>query len=795
LRELWINNQLVDLYDSEPIALTKQVNQLNELKDRQADYSNQFSIPPSGNNLRICGFADRVSSDSINPYTKLSCTFIENGSELVSNGIAIIEEYLGGDIQLTVYSGIFDFFDTIGDKTLRDLDLSDADHVFNIENVIASNHNDKYVYPLIQWGATDKENNEIDIRYQVPCLRVSYLIDKIFGGTNYNKDGTIFNSNEYKNLVIPIVADSLIDEPAVLLANSFKAHTEENIIAPYGAYVQRLDMFYFGSGDAFDSTANLYRHTSVFNGIGRYYRYTANNNESVDIRFGLYVRGVPHLDPLIWVSQNGVIGTSAISLDSEGNGTKYINGALGSAGMTGVGDIQYVQLEILNVPLKAGDYVELYYHNDIKEVYVDGSVLGNPDDYSFFSVTAVNTFEVGQTLSLTQIAPQIKQKDLLKTIAQLYGIIFEVDNLTRTVNFNQFQDIVDNKLTNYVDWSDKLYLSKNPRDPNNPSIKYRFGSYSQYNFMRWIQDDDRGAIGDAPIFIDDNTLKKEGDLFTSVFASSIQEINLKGNTGVNIKRFTRVQADSYNNLTEYNEEDLVLYNGIVYEAQQEAVGITPDSDIAYWVPLEWQYEKTESVQPRLLLIRDFDNQFSPPALVYTDGDNSETVYPSGTYIMEVESVGESTSVINVTGCNDDIVEGDYIIIEGTTFDGTYLVGDIVGVDGDPTSRYYYVDGVFTLGQIGSVTKATNQKIAYFSDSLQPYDLTHQYIISKHYPGLQGVLDKSKIVPCKFYLTENEYKNINFFKAVYVDYFGSFFYINVVPNFISGRLASVELVRL
>ena len=75
--------------------------------------------------------------ERINPYTKLACRFVDNGTETISNGIAIIEEWTGGDINITAYSGIFDFFDTIGDKTLRDLDLSDSDHIFNLDNVEA----------------------------------------------------------------------------------------------------------------------------------------------------------------------------------------------------------------------------------------------------------------------------------------------------------------------------------------------------------------------------------------------------------------------------------------------------------------------------------------------------------------------------------------------------------------------------------------------------------------------------------------------------------------------------------
>ena len=47
----------LDLGDEVP-AMTYQINQLNELKDRNASYSQSIDLPKTRNNLRILGFPD-----------------------------------------------------------------------------------------------------------------------------------------------------------------------------------------------------------------------------------------------------------------------------------------------------------------------------------------------------------------------------------------------------------------------------------------------------------------------------------------------------------------------------------------------------------------------------------------------------------------------------------------------------------------------------------------------------------------------------------------------------------------
>ena len=124
MRSLYINSRAVDILPETVIAITYQTNELSELENRQANYTNTFSIPATNNNRVALGFSDTVQTQSLLPYSKLRCDYFQNGVQIIANGVAIIEAFDGVNFNITVYSGIFFLFDFIGEK--------DLSYIFNI---------------------------------------------------------------------------------------------------------------------------------------------------------------------------------------------------------------------------------------------------------------------------------------------------------------------------------------------------------------------------------------------------------------------------------------------------------------------------------------------------------------------------------------------------------------------------------------------------------------------------------------------------------------------------------------
>ena len=149
MNELYLNNKLIDFSNSTKIALTLSVNDISEIKDRQAFYSNQFRFPKSQRNKEVMESCELIQSGTYLPYTKVDAKYTQNGRELVGAGYAIIDE-TEKDYVATIYSGNALFFDSIAGKKLSNIDLTDLDHVWNLSNVINSFANTSgYIYPLI----------------------------------------------------------------------------------------------------------------------------------------------------------------------------------------------------------------------------------------------------------------------------------------------------------------------------------------------------------------------------------------------------------------------------------------------------------------------------------------------------------------------------------------------------------------------------------------------------------------------------------------------------------------------
>src|ERR1700743_3832842 len=103
--QLYINEQLVDLNDDSPIALTFQSNNLAEVQNQQGNTSNQFKLPLTQRNRRILGFPDDVAFSSNLPYQKYRAKIVQDGLEIVPYGIGELNGIDQDSASITILSG------------------------------------------------------------------------------------------------------------------------------------------------------------------------------------------------------------------------------------------------------------------------------------------------------------------------------------------------------------------------------------------------------------------------------------------------------------------------------------------------------------------------------------------------------------------------------------------------------------------------------------------------------------------------------------------------------------------
>jgi hypothetical protein len=93
----------------------------------------------------------------------------------------------------------------------------------------------------------------------------------------------------------------------------------------------------------------------------------------------------------------------------------------------------------------------------------------------------------------------------------------------------------------------------------------------------------------------------------------------------------------------------------------------------------------------------------------------------------------------------------------------------------------------------NATARTDYKLAYHADASQTKDTSFRYFLSKYYPTLSLALQKNKVCKYEYYLNEMDITNYDPHKMIYDS--GSYYLINKIDKFRSGKITTVELFKI
>lgn len=223
--ELYIGDELADLSDEKPIAITFQVNNLADLQDRQSTFSQAIKLPKTATNKRLFGYADSDSFTTDVPYKNNTAKLVQGGVETIPYGQIIPLQVADFFEAQLVYglAGINDLLSiTVTDplsfiKSIRDANLTDLDYTdipnfnFDLATVVASQAGTGTLWPVIDYGGTLDSSSIIDITYLRPGIYYHVLMEKIAGFIGYTFQGDIFSDNQYRNDFIPFSNTILYD--------------------------------------------------------------------------------------------------------------------------------------------------------------------------------------------------------------------------------------------------------------------------------------------------------------------------------------------------------------------------------------------------------------------------------------------------------------------------------------------------------------------------------------------------------------------------------------------------------
>lgn len=203
----------IDTYKEEPISLTYNIADIMDIGARNSSFSKTIKIPETSNNRKLFGDISNLSVDaSFNPNKKSKAYIMVDTVVVLEGYLQLRKAYVDKDgnkaeYEVVIYADNDNFFKTIGDNYLSDLDISELDHTWDKATIISSWSNDwtkGYYYPLIDYGNNwDLTTINAKVSSMKPAVNIKYLFDKIFRASGYRYESTFLNSRLFQNLYMP----------------------------------------------------------------------------------------------------------------------------------------------------------------------------------------------------------------------------------------------------------------------------------------------------------------------------------------------------------------------------------------------------------------------------------------------------------------------------------------------------------------------------------------------------------------------------------------------------------------
>lgn len=547
--EIIYSGGTIDIFDNQ-IALTFSQSDVRNFNDRYSTFSKTIKLPGTKKNNNVFESIFEIAADmygniSFDPNRRLPVQILVD-TIVQANGYIQLKKITknndDGSInyQVQFYGLNSTLIKNIEDLYIDDLDFSEYDHCFNLENIrhtwTASTENGGYVYPMIDYGMLSTNVNIFSSLYNIvwnwfvadyrPALYVKNILDKIFTNQGMSYTSNFFNSEFFKKLIIPFGNAKFMHNQEWCDTQHFKAYQNQNyyLTKPanntnVGFHLYFPDVTSPGGFTSYSDCANnhltYYGGTLIGNGFGLY-----------DVRqAGQYSFYAQALCTTTGTAPDYITSSLTIQVKNIYNGSNYeIVGSASNQSAVIFTQVLSAQTPILF--LVPGDQVTCWYNlSGITNNTVVGTVVASPAD-TFFMTTHVSDCEVtyGEFYSLNDNLPQnIKQTDFIKSLVTMFNLHIEPDS-----NY-EGNYIIEPWATFYSgttqDWTSKLDISQ-PVEVSvlsNIQPKQINLSYTPDNNDHYLNDyfeENKITYGEK-IILNDNVFSDEKKYFEVLFSPTV----------------------------------------------------------------------------------------------------------------------------------------------------------------------------------------------------------------------------------------------------------------------------------
>ena len=467
----------IELYQNEPVNLSYQFSDLQEINASRSNFSQTFRVPLTGKNQDYFGAVNELGIiPTWNPKTKVKAELSYNTIPIMRGFAQVKNVYIQkgkyADVELVVFGETADLSRDVGDGMLTDVNLSAFNHSLTATNISLS-----WAGGLssanIRYGIVDKwrnwtsetiwsTTNLLEHGDFTPYFRASKLFETILTEAGYTYDSTFFGSNLDDLYLLlnrgnrsPIPVDA--DQPA---ANVFQIGLSANVTK---------------SSNSFESITNFVETAPFFDAGGNVASGAFVPPYRAYYTFVVYVKGV--------ISQLNEGITMRLASGASTFLATIIDNVQG-------GEFNSETYAITTAPilLDSTDSVTLQYAltNSGHTVEFTGTnALGAGG--TGFAVTEITDPLSGQTVDIAGNMPEMKKIDFISGLQKMFNLVFIPDrNNSKHLYIEPLGDYLASG--DKIDWTNKIDLSKDIQVEPTTDLQARTYEWTHSNGKDLVND-------------------------------------------------------------------------------------------------------------------------------------------------------------------------------------------------------------------------------------------------------------------------------------------------------------------
>lgn len=476
LFKIIVDNISLDLYEGNVIQLTNSISDIRNIEEKTTLYSQTINIPATKTNQRAFGFLNQpMVFNEYNTNLKKKCTISIDNVPVVEGDLQIINSIKNRDgvyYECIIIGLNNDIFMATKNVYINDLDYSELNHTYNLENVYGSWTGAtgttawNYYYPYIERGDNYSRS---EIQYDdlvletgytwYPSIRAKNIWDKIWSGAGFTYESDfISNDVNFNNIYIPFTEEAL---PIQSTKTLLQTDTDWLVVGHYyynSDHGDGREMLYnhvvYKSGDTGSPSIDLANTWHAEDGPSSactaiYFEAPVEGTYTFIVEVGVFYTGVTSYPSAILDMDHTLTVYQGMPLETpeEVHVKRWEHFGIGSTGTT---TFQLFLIENERVSLGT-------------ELHPDNNPTTNSYEiywYHYYDMNVVAT-EAELIMNYTEInmsdfVPKMYQWEFIKNIIIMYNLYFEKEPFSENYIIEKREDYY--ALGDYKDWSDKLNM-------------------------------------------------------------------------------------------------------------------------------------------------------------------------------------------------------------------------------------------------------------------------------------------------------------------------------------------------